>query len=119
MPIIRIYGAGGAKEFHLQAITNLLKDGIARIKELAVSRNEVSVFFPSDCVTARADSELVVYVEMFNRENRTPAVRKKAAAAVGEILDKGFPDTQFIEVLPMSYDSEGEGYWSLRREDQG
>lgn len=114
MPVITIFGIpGNTVSKTIDGVVFEIKTELTTISDLGVKMGQVTVFMPLDFT--RTGSKIVVYIDLFDKPGRTPAVKYQMAETVGHILSAHFnPD--FIEVMPYKYDPDDQGYWSYRKE---
>jgi hypothetical protein len=92
-----------------------LRTKVAEQTELGLTIDEVSVFFPVDCVEYDLGTEFVCFVEgLFVKPERTPEVRQKLADSIREVLvsfaRECVPTCQMVEVLVKQFNPEKDGF---------
>ena len=118
MPIIQVMGV--PEEIQgLELLMDKLRSEAAKIKELGLSANDVTVFFPPDLVKDGLGEEIIVFVQgLFKRPNRTPKVRQELAEtlalAVKTFFKKILPQCKMIEVFVTEFDPSKDGFAALR-----
>lgn len=116
MPILTVKGMP-TQTPQLELLLFRLADAAAGIKELALTRNQVSVFFPLDMVREGIGEELIAFVDgLFKKPERTPEVLKRLAESIRDVLadfaQRHVPQCRLIEVLVHSFDPTVEGFAS-------
>ena len=106
MPVLIVYGIPeDAKEIELQRFWEALRDSVVAVKELDITKDQVSVFFPSDRLKEGLGEEIIVFVEgLFDWPERTKEVRKRLAEIVAETAKKFFPKTNMVECFVRPFD---------------
>ena len=96
---------------------------IASIKELGVTKDEISIFFPLDIVAKGLGKELICFVHPLKKAERTPEILKKMTDAVRDRLvdfvEKNLPRCELIEVFPQPIDVKPEDVSDWRRPESG
>lgn len=102
MPVIFVMGIGSesSRDFLLE-IHDACKRTAMQVPELHLRSNQVSVFFPSDLLGVRSESERVIIafvVGLYDRPERTPKVIQSFATILGIQLAQFFPKA-LVEVI--------------------
>ena len=115
MPIVMVWGLpADTNEQRLQSITAEFIDDFCGIKELGLSRDQVTCFFPSDIMMAGLGEEIIIFVEgLFAKPERTEEVRDRLAEALGTTAQGFFPSAHTIEVLVRPFDP-AQGFWTSK-----
>ena len=102
MPIIIVYGIPSSKKesYDLEHFCNALIQRTCSIKELNLTKEQVSCFFPADLMNNGLGEEIIMFVEgLFEKPERTEEVRKVLSDKLAECGRKFFPDADLIECL--------------------
>ena len=99
MPIIIVYGISlKAKLPDLEKFCDTLIQRTASVKELKLTKNDVSCFFPSDLMSTGLGKEIIIFVEgLFETPERTEEVRALLADKLAECGKKFFPKADLVE----------------------
>ena len=99
MPVLLVYGIPkNTKVTKLSQFCENLRLVAADIKELNITVDQVSVFFPTDRLEEGLGEEIIVFVEgLFDRPERTKKVRKDLATAVAKTIRSYFSNTKMVE----------------------
>lgn len=110
MPIVYISGVPGEeKEERLERLIDNLQLKVASIKELKLKKSQVTVFFPADRVKSGLGEEVIATVKLFEKKERTKAVRDALAQKVVEVL-KGYFPKALIRVLVERFDPKIDSF---------
>lgn len=115
MPVLKVYGIPeDFDEDSLQLLCGRLQEAVAKVNALNISKDQVSVFFPTDRMKAGLGEEIVVFVDgLFGKPERNRMVRMRVAEAVvatiARIIDK---HSTFIECFVRPFNKE-DGYCSF------
>jgi len=101
MPILVVLGVSEeTSKLSLSALIGAYQQEIARIKELGLKPEQVSVFFPRDLVLDGLGEEIIVLVQgLLEKPERTLEVINRLKKAIGEETRKSFPKTGLVEVF--------------------
>lgn len=87
MPIITVSGIHNPS-LDLNRLRHQIKNSVAAVKELRITEDQVTVFFPNDMNGIPRSEEVIVKIEgLFESPDRTAAVRKKLAKGVGAMVE--------------------------------
>ena len=112
MPIITVFGLPDTlRDIDLQDLRGILRETTEDVKELNLSAEQVTVFFPCDRM-ASFGAEVIVFVEgLFPKPERTDEVKNRLAANIGTLLKKRLPKKRTIEVFVKTFDP-AKGFWT-------
>lgn len=117
MPIIRVSGVPSyVADDELQALREELQAAVASIKALGLSPGHTTVVFPVERCVPHAIAVIAKIEGLFERFERSIAVRNELAATVGRVLDAfmgkhAHPTVELVEVLVDPPFYEKRGYW--------
>lgn len=113
MPILTVYGIPESMSADLPMMTKSLTNNIAGIKELNLMPSEISVFYPRDLMQEGLGEEIIVFVDgLFDKPERTEAVRKKLAETVAKNILMFIQGTNLVECLIRPFKPE-QGFCSI------
>jgi hypothetical protein len=119
MPVLIVYGVPtdhDVKSFQerLQVFTIVMKKAVANIKELGLSEDQISVFFPKDHQFQDEEKEeIIIFVDgLTKKPERTPKIRRKLAVDLVEATNRMFPNANLIECFVKPFNPEnGFCHW--------
>lgn len=82
MPVIFVYGISkkAREKSNLSDLKRSIKQHIAAIKELGLAEQDITVFFPTDCLENEVGEDVIVFVKgLFDKPERTQEVRQRLA----------------------------------------
>lgn len=93
MPVLFVYGLPSSmNQEQLQALCYELRESVAGIKELENTKDQVSVFFPTDRMESGLGEEIIIFVDgLFAKKKRTNKVRERLAVVVVETTRRFLP----------------------------
>ena len=99
MPILLVYGIPeDVKEKQLSEFCEVLKDSVCLIKELGITKKQVSVFFPKDRLKEGLGEEIIIFVEgLFEKPERTKKVRAVLAEQMATTTKIFFSKAKLVE----------------------
>ncbi|MFH1711619.1 MAG: hypothetical protein ABH846_00075 [Patescibacteria group bacterium] len=120
MPVLYISGMPDTvPQTLLVHLIETLQLDVASFDILGITKNQVSIFFPTDLVKRGLGEELIVRLLLTKKDDRSPAVRRELAQLICDRL-KSFvrlnvPQCELIEVLPEEYDEAKQGFACWRK----
>lgn len=104
MPVIFIFGLPTEMtDDEVDTLSHDLKELICRITELKLSMRQITCFFPQDMSYIYEGNDIVAMVYgLFNKPERTEAVRQNLAQTICQFLKQRFEDSQiecFVELF--------------------
>ena len=113
MPVLVIYGISEQMSRKLEEFTETLINTVAySVAELQIETSDVSVFYPKDWMPRGLGEELIIFVDgLFDKPERTEAVRGRLAEAITETAYEFFPQTGLIECFIRPFDKK-QGFCS-------
>ena len=120
MPVIRVYGIpDSCNEEELFKIADSLAVDASLIKELKITAEQVSVFFPLDRIRRVSGEEIIAFVDgLFDYPERIYEVRAKLAKVICRILKDYFPNALLIECFVTMFNPCEGGFYSIREGDE-
>lgn len=118
MPRIEIQGLTEAdyQEDGIKKIEDYLREAIVSIEELKLSPEQVDFFFPRDPTITSDKVPVAIFVRMlFDKEERTPAVRNRLAQVIGKTFKDAVTWRDLAEPLEVAvprFDPERDGFYS-------
>ncbi len=108
MPVLIVYGVlEDMEEKRLQRFWEALRESVQAVKELDITKDQVSVFFPPDRLEDGLGGEIIIFVEsLFQRPERTKEVRKRLAKFVAGTARSFFPKANMVECFVRSFDPD-------------
>ena len=129
MPIIIVHGIPSAiiPQSDLENLWNNIKSAVADIGKLAITKDEVIVFFPEDVLSFGLGEKIIVFVEGLLKQSqdkpeRTPSVRQQVASTILQVLNDfpvshHLPQCKKIEVFVGEFDASKNGYVIWKKEE--
>ena len=110
MPVVTVLGVPqGMSLSDLIRTEKSIIDAVVSIVELNNTPNQVTVFFPALLMTPPT-KDVVVFIDLFEKPERTIEVRKLLAQAVGETI-RSFCGDVLVECWVRPFDSTKD-FWS-------
>ncbi len=98
MPYIKVSGIPdrfGIPEQALDKLSEKVIDATLAIPELNIpKRSHVNVYFPMDLLGSKESRNIFVEVELFDKPERTQAVRNSLAMSIATALKEEFPNNK-------------------------
>lgn len=122
MPVITIYGIPDKAGFIGPYLTDKLKQAVSEISELEIGPEHISVLYPRQHPDAEHESDIIAYVDIFDRPRRTDEVRQRLAEEVCGALaafannNRANTRAKLIEVFIRPLQEE-DGFSSAREKD--
>ena len=98
MPIITVYGITEQMEYQLNKFANLLVDAVVSVEELKLKKTDVSCFFPASKISTPGHQVIIFVDGLFEKPERTAAVRARLAAVITSITADHFSDGFYRKV---------------------
>jgi hypothetical protein len=116
MPILIVYGLP-KNVSDLDKLTNELRESVVAYPQFKLTAQQVTVFYPADCLDEGLGEEVIVFVEgLFKKPERTREVRQQWADSLRDLIilfaKHHLPQCQLVEVLVRSFDPDGEAFAS-------
>jgi len=86
MPVITIYGIPEEASFLGPHLTDKLKQAASNIAELAIKPGYVTVLYPRQHHEVESESDIIAFVDIFDKPERTDEVRQRLAEAVRDTV---------------------------------
>jgi len=129
MPHVIVHGIPpGIDPTALENLWNAIRTSVAAIGELAIEKDQVTVWFPPDLLITGLGEELLITVEGLHKKHpeegkpgRTPAVQNMIANAILDsvqhtLLDHAhLPDCAKVEIYVKKFDTDKDGYASWQK----
>lgn len=88
-----------------------LQKTVAEVKELDLTAEQVTVFFPPDRLLDGLGEEIIIFINgLFVNSERTDEVRNILAQKVGKKVREHYPES-LVECFIQPFDPKG-GFWS-------
>lgn len=113
MPVIKVWCLPAElKEDDLRQLHRQMVNAVVSVRELGLKdQNDMTILFPVDMMKYGLGEEIIVEVEMFERPERAPEVKKRLVANLGFVLKMHFPKAK-VEVGPVkTFNPETDGFW--------
>lgn len=116
MPIIKVFGLPERmEEKDIVSLWEEIRSTVASVEELRITEEQVTVYFPSDRLKTGLGEEVTIEVTgLFEKSERTPAVRRQLAEKLGRVVKKVFPLT-LVECFVKPFDPR-KGFWTSESE---
>jgi hypothetical protein len=107
MPIITVCGLPVyLGEDQLQSLTHRFVERIVSVEELKLTEKDITIFFPANRMMQVLGEEIIIFIDgLFEKPERTPAVRYRLSNELGLTAKHNFPDA-LVEVIPRSFYQE-------------
>lgn len=114
MPVIRVSCLPQMPEDDLSKLYEDIVAAVLSIEELGLKdESEITCLFPSDMMDVGLGDEVIIEViGLFDKPQRTKAVRQELAEALGKAVDMMFPAAR-IECFIFPF-SPAQGFWANR-----
>lgn len=92
MPVLTIYGLPNkVNQNMIESFCEQLQYSIVEIKELNLTKDQITVFFPPDKMVFGLGEEIIIFVDgLFEKPERTPEVKNLLAKKIGEFTRRFF-----------------------------
>lgn len=114
MPVIKVWclPADEPEDRHRNLHQAIVAAAIG-VTELGLkSEKDLTVLFPADLMKYGLGEVIEVEIEMFEKPERTPEVKKRFATSVGRMIKLFYPNA-VVGVGPVkTFDPEKDGFWS-------
>ena len=117
MPVLLVYGVSSqTRSADLKGFYNALVKATCSLKELDLTNNQVSCFFPADLIDQ--SKEIIIFVDgLFENPKRTELVRKDLAEKLVECAKNIFPQIDLVECFIRPFDPRCGFAKSERKKD--
>lgn len=114
MPVIRVSCLPEMPPDQLRKLHQDIEDAVLSIKELGLrDGTQVTHLFPPDMLSDGLGEEVIIEViGLFDKPQRTKAVRQALAEALGKAVEAHFPKAR-IECFIFPF-SPAQGFWTNR-----
>lgn len=111
MPILLIYGIPTkTSQKDLEIFSGLMRQRTAGIKELKITKEQVSIFFQPDLMARNSGEEIIVFVEgLTEKPERNDEVKRTLILNLIDEIHQSFPKTTLVECLIRPYTKSGSG----------
>ncbi|MCK9439577.1 hypothetical protein M0Q39_05975 [Patescibacteria group bacterium] len=102
MPILIVYGIPTETDKGtLEIFSELMRNRAADIEELGITKEQVSIFFPSDLMAQGLGEEIIIFVEglVFENPDGASKINKKIVTNLVDEAHQSFPKTRVIECI--------------------
>lgn len=116
MPVVTVWGLPERlTEDDLQAIYEDLCSAVVGVSELALTKREVTICFPTDRMAMGLGKEIIVFVDgLFEKPERILVVRGRLASCLGRTILAKFPEA-VVECFIRTFNPASGFYSSGRR----
>ncbi len=113
MPVLFIYGVSDKDAGLREEFTGNMISAVTNIKELNLSKTDVSCFFPK--IHERSGEEIVIFVDgLFEKPERTEEIRNRLTREIVGITHEFYPEAKLIECFVRPF-NPAQGFGSFKK----
>jgi hypothetical protein len=121
MPILIVYGIPTETDKEiLENFSELMRKRAVDIEELGITKEQVSIFFPSDLMAQGLGEEIIIFVEglVFENPDGASKINKKIVTNLVDEAHQSFPKTRVIECIARPLNAK-QGFCSAKLQQDG
>lgn len=111
MPVLIVYGIPTeTNKETLEIFSEFMRKRTADIEELGITKEQVSIFFPSDLMSQGLGEEIIIFVDgLMEKPERTEKVKRQLVLNLVDEAHQSFPRATLVECIIRPYVMSGYG----------
>lgn len=114
MPVIKVWCLSADQtEDDLRKLHRMVVEAVVSVRELGLKdQNDMTVLFPADMMQYGLGEEIIVEIEMFEKPERSPEVKRRLTQNVGMAVKMLYPKAKVESGPVKTFRPEMDGFWS-------